>query len=62
MTAEDFAPAQTSGEPNGHCQVGSDSDVTDDMSSRYPRSMKESIEAWWEVAEQRFTTEQVGLG
>ena len=38
---------------------GSDSSTTDGVDNGYSHSIKEGVDAWWESAEQRFTTEEV---
>lgn len=57
LSAADFAAAEAHSTANGIS--GSDSSTTDGMGNGYSQSIREAVDAWWEIAEQRFTTEEV---
>ncbi len=57
LSAADFAAAEAHSMANGIS--GSDSSTTDGMGNGYSQSIREAVDAWWEIAEQRFTTEEV---
>ncbi len=59
MSAADFAPVEAHSTANGNS--ASDSSTTDGVGNGYSHSIREGVDAWWESAEQRFTTEEVRI-
>lgn len=59
LSAADFARVEAHSMANGNS--GSDSSTTDGVGNGYSHSIREDVDAWWDTAEQRFTTEEVRI-